>query len=87
MAGLFSSGTTPEQAWMMAAKAFPYFLANGKMAVLADAAHAAGEPVEMTTFENKAGEMVTQPKGWANAAPATSSSLPSSNTWCSARVG
>jgi hypothetical protein len=65
MAGLFSSGTTPEQAWMMAANAFRYFIASGEIpVVLADAARTAGEPVVMTTFENKAGVMVTQPKGW-----------------------
>jgi hypothetical protein len=62
-AGLFSNGSTPEDAWRISADAFRYFIGTGEIPTLRR--NPDGSPVEMTTFKsNKTGEMVTQPKGW-----------------------
>jgi hypothetical protein len=65
-AGIFSSGTDPDQAWMMAAGAFEAYLHTGEIPInRADAARALGRPVQMSTFkDNKTKQMVTRPAGW-----------------------
>jgi hypothetical protein len=64
LAGLFSTGNDPDNAWMMAAEAFRYYLATGEVPV--KRIKPDGSPVEMTTFKSdKTGEMVTQPVGWS----------------------
>ena len=62
MAGLFSNGTNPTQAWEMAAGAYELFLESGFIPT--ERRRADGSAVAMTTFKDKSGKKVTRPAGW-----------------------
>jgi hypothetical protein len=65
MAGIFSNGTNPVQAWEMAAGAYELFLADPDSAVPVERRNADGSPVAMTSFkDNQTGEKITKPAGW-----------------------
>ena len=64
MAGIFSNGTNPVQAWEMAAGAYELFLADPDSAVPVERRNADGSPVAMTSFKDKTGEKITKPAGW-----------------------
>ena len=63
LAGIFSNGTNPTQAWSMAAGAFELYL-EGDRTVPVDRAHPDGTPVKMSTFKNKKGVVETKPAAW-----------------------
>ena len=65
MAGIFSNGTNPTQAWEMAAGAYDLFLADPNNVIPVERLNADGSPVAMTTFKSKkTGEKITKPAGW-----------------------
>jgi hypothetical protein len=64
MAGIFSNGTNPTQAWEMAAGAYELFLAHPDRTIPVERRKADGSPVEMTTYKDKTGKTVTKPAGW-----------------------
>jgi len=62
-AGVFSNGLDPDQAWVISAEAFEYFIATGKVPVVRIKPD--GTPAKMTTFkDNKTGKPVTKAAGW-----------------------
>lgn len=65
-AGLFSSGTDPIQAFMMASEAFEGFLVNGRIPIKrSEVAVLVGRPPTMTSFvDKKTGQQVTKEAGW-----------------------
>jgi len=63
LAGIFSNGTNPSQAWGMSAGAYEIFLEGGVVPV--QRRNADGTPVKMTSYKDKkTGEQVTKPAGW-----------------------
>ena len=65
MAGIFSNGTNPTQAWEMAAGAYDLFLADPDSAIPVERRNADGSPVAMTSFKDKkTGKKITKPAGW-----------------------
>ena len=63
LAGIFSNGTTPSQAWGMSAGAYEIFLEGGVVPV--QRRNSDGTPVKMTSYKDKkTGEQVTKPAGW-----------------------
>jgi hypothetical protein len=66
LAGIFSSGLEPEQAWLISGEAFDAWQRTGEIPVTReDAARMLGEPVRMTTFKDKSGQTITRPAGWS----------------------
>jgi hypothetical protein len=67
LAGIFSSGLEPEQAWMISGEAFDAWQRTGEIPVTREeAARMRGQEVQMTTFkDNKTGQTVTRPAGWS----------------------
>jgi hypothetical protein len=65
MAGIFSNGTNPTQAWEMAAGAYDLFLADPDSAIPVERRNVDGSPVAMTSFKDKkTGKKITKPAGW-----------------------
>jgi hypothetical protein len=65
LAGIFSSGLEPEQAWLISGEAFDAWQRTGEIPVTReDAARMLGKPVLMTTFKDKSGQTITRPAGW-----------------------
>lgn len=74
LAGIFSNGTNPSQAWGISAGAYEIFLEGGVVPV--QRRNVDGTPVEMTSYKDKkTGEKVTKPAGWGVRNPANEQHL------------
>lgn len=66
LAGIYSSGLEPEQAWLISGEAFEAWQETGVIpSTREEAARLLGRDPKMTTFRDKSGQMVTRPAGWS----------------------